>query len=80
MSGDGDDFPVQDVQGRVLAYLEAIEPEEVERAARRHQGHGEAVALALGRIERARIAAEEADDGEAVDVLLQLRDRELAGG
>ena len=38
------------------------------------------MALALGRIERARIAAEEADDGEAVNVLLQLRDRELAGG
>ena len=77
---DDDDFPVKDVQTRVLAYLEAVDPEEVERAARRHQGHGEAVALALGRIERARIAAEEADDGAAVDVLLQLRDREVAGG
>jgi hypothetical protein len=80
VSGDGDDFPVQDVQERVVAYLEAVDPEEVTQAARRHQGHGEAVALALGRIERARIAAEGAGDGEAVDVLLQLRDRELAGG
>lgn len=51
----------------------------VVQAARRYDEYPEAGVLGLGRIERARIAAEQADDGEAVDALLLLRDREREG-
>jgi hypothetical protein len=65
-----------DTQARVIRYLEGVDPEEVVEAARRYDEYPESQALALGRIERARIAAEQADDGAAVDALLALRDLE----
>jgi hypothetical protein len=48
------------------------------QAARRYDEYPEDRARALGRIEQARIDAEEANDAEAVDVLIALRDRERA--
>lgn len=65
-----------DTQARVIRYLEGVDPEEIVEAARRYDEYPESQALALGRIERARIAAEQADDGAAVDALLALRDLE----
>jgi hypothetical protein len=76
---DPDEPGAADVQSRALAYLEGVPPEEVVEAARRYDEYKEATALALGRIERARIAAEQANDAEAVDLLIALRDRERAG-
>lgn len=69
-----------DVQARALAYLEGVAPDDVRRAARRYAEHGEARALALGRTELARIAAENANDGAAVEALIDLHERELRGG
>jgi hypothetical protein len=66
-------------QERVMRYLERVPPAEVLEAAGRYTDHPEARALALARIERARIAAEEANDGAAVDALISLRDMERAG-
>ena len=68
-----------DTQSRVIRYLEGVAPDEVVEAARRYDEYPEAQALALGRIERARIAAEQANDAAAVDALLALRDREREG-
>lgn len=80
MSGREDAGEGPGVQERALAYLEAVAPEDVRRAARRHAEHGEDRALALGRTELARVAAEQANDGEAVEVLIDLHERELRGG
>jgi hypothetical protein len=66
-------------QQRVLAYLEGVSPDDVLRAARRFDEYDEARAIALGRIQMARAAAEEANDGEAVEVLISLADMEKAG-
>ena len=66
-------------QERVLAYLEGVSDDDVLTAARRFDEYDEARALALGRIQMARVAAEEANDGEAVDVLIALAERERAG-
>jgi hypothetical protein len=68
------------VQDRVLAYLAAVDPAEVVEAAGRYPEYREPQALALGRIERARIAAEQANDAAAVDALIALADRERAAG
>ena len=64
---------------RVLAYLEGVSSDDVLKAARRFDEYGEAQAVALGRIQMARAAAEEANDGEAVEVLIALADLEKAG-
>jgi hypothetical protein len=66
-------------QARALAFLESVDADDVVKAARRFAEHGERRALALGRIQMARAAAEQANDGEAVEVLIALRDEELAG-
>jgi hypothetical protein len=68
------------VQERVLSYLEGVAPDDVRRAARRYAERGEDRALALGRTELARVAAERANDGEAVEALIELHERELRGG
>ncbi len=66
-------------QERVLAYLEGVSRDDVLKAARRFGEYDEARAIALGRIQMARAAAEEANDGEAVEALISLADREKAG-
>jgi hypothetical protein len=79
VESQGDEAGTADVQTRALRYLEGVSDEDVIAAARRFGEYPEAQALALGRIERARIAAEAANDGEAIDALLALRERERAG-
>ena len=68
-----------DTQSRVMRYLERVSPDEVMNAARRYDEYPEATALALARIERARIEAEEANDGEADEALIELSDVEKSG-
>ena len=60
-------------------FVEGVSPDDVLKAARRFDEYGEAQAIALGRIQMARAAAEEANDGEAVEVLIGLADLEKAG-
>ena len=68
-----------DTQARVIRYLEGVSAEAVTEAARRYGEHPPDRALALARIEQARVDAELANDGAAVDALIALRDREQAG-
>jgi hypothetical protein len=65
-----------DAQARALRYLEGVGPDAVTEAALRYDEYPPERALALARIEQARVDAELAGDAEAVDVLIALRDRE----
>ena len=71
-----DELGGRSTEERVLAYLEGVSPDDVLKAARRFDEYREAQAVALGRIQMARAAAEEANDGEAVEVLIALADLE----